>query len=74
MPRLTTTVDYAERDAAIAINTYTTVLRRPRVPDGPFGLQRRFALLGASPDGAGHSAPQPQAIVASQPARLIDCS
>ncbi|WP_027174166.1 hypothetical protein [Methylobacterium sp. 10] len=41
MPRLTTTVDYAERDAAIAINTYTTVLRRPRVPHELFATYWR---------------------------------
>ncbi len=41
MPRLTTTVDYAERDATIAINTYTTVLRRPRVPHELFATYWR---------------------------------
>ena len=41
MPRLNTTVDYAERDASIAINTYTTVLRRPRVPHELFATYWR---------------------------------
>jgi len=33
--------DYSERDAAIAINTYTTVLRRPRVPHELFATYWR---------------------------------
>lgn len=32
MPELATDKNYAERDAKIVINSYTTVLRRPRVP------------------------------------------
>lgn len=32
VPKLTTSVDYSDRDAAIAINSYTTVLRHPKVP------------------------------------------
>ena len=33
--------DQAARDAAIAINTYTTVLRRPQVPHAVFALYWR---------------------------------
>jgi hypothetical protein len=33
--------DYSERDATIAINTYTTVLRRPRVPHELFATYWR---------------------------------
>ncbi|WP_342148609.1 EthD domain-containing protein [Methylorubrum sp. SB2] len=41
MTKLTAAVDYSERDAAIAINTYTTVLRRPRVPHELFATYWR---------------------------------
>jgi len=33
--------DYAERDAAIAVNTYTTVLKRPQVPHEVFATYWR---------------------------------
>ncbi|GGE82634.1 EthD domain-containing protein [Sphingomonas prati] len=41
MPRVSITNDYAERDASIAINSYTTVLRRPRVPHEVFATYWR---------------------------------
>ena len=41
MPRLSTTDDYAARDAGIRINSYTTVLRRPRVPHEVFATYWR---------------------------------
>ncbi|MDQ0837336.1 hypothetical protein [Sphingomonas faeni] len=41
MPKVSTTTDYAERDASIVINSYTTVLRRPRVPHGVFATYWR---------------------------------
>ena len=41
MPKVSTTIDYAERDASIAINSYTTVLRRPRVPHDVFATYWR---------------------------------
>ncbi len=40
-PKLATTPDYAERDASIAINSYTTVLRRPKVPHELFATYWR---------------------------------
>ncbi|BCA61576.1 hypothetical protein HMP09_0810 [Sphingomonas sp. HMP9] len=41
MPKVSTTTDYAERDASIVINSYTTVLRRPRVPHEVFATYWR---------------------------------
>ncbi len=41
MPKVSTTADYAARDASIAINSYTTVLRRPRVPHDVFATYWR---------------------------------
>ena len=41
MPKPSTDVDYADRDAAIVINSYTTVLRRPRVPHELFATYWR---------------------------------
>lgn len=41
MPKASTTTDYAQRDASIVINSYTTVLRRPRVPHDVFATYWR---------------------------------
>lgn len=41
MPKVSLTTDYAARDASIAINSYTTVLRRPRVPHDVFATYWR---------------------------------
>ena len=41
MTRVSTATDYAARDAAIAINSYTTVLRRPQVPHELFATYWR---------------------------------
>lgn len=41
MPELSTATDFAARDAGIAINSYTTVLRRPRVPHELFATYWR---------------------------------
>jgi hypothetical protein len=41
VPKLTTSVDYSDRDAAIAINSYTTVLRHPKVPHELFATYWR---------------------------------
>jgi hypothetical protein len=41
LPKLTTSVDYSDRDAAIAINSYTTVLRHPKVPHELFATYWR---------------------------------
>ncbi len=41
MPKASTTTDYAQRDASIVINSYTTVLRRPRVPHEVFATYWR---------------------------------
>ncbi|MEG3084586.1 hypothetical protein U1707_13115 [Sphingomonas sp. PB2P12] len=41
MPIIDTARDYADRDAAIVINSYTTVLRRPRVPHEVFATYWR---------------------------------
>jgi hypothetical protein len=41
MPKVSTTTDYAARDDSIAINSYTTVLRRPRVPHDVFATYWR---------------------------------
>ncbi len=41
MPMLSTATDYAARDSDIAINSYTTVLRRPRVPHELFATYWR---------------------------------
>jgi hypothetical protein len=41
MPKVSTATDYAARDASIAINSYTTVLRRPRVPHDVFATYWR---------------------------------
>ncbi|GHH10043.1 hypothetical protein GCM10008023_07400 [Sphingomonas glacialis] len=41
MPKVSITTDYAARDAGIAINSYTTVLRRPRVPHDVFATYWR---------------------------------
>ena len=41
MPKISTTDYYAERDASIAINSYTTVLRRPSVPHEVFATYWR---------------------------------
>jgi len=41
MTKISKTDDYAERDAAIAINSYTTVLRRPNVPHEIFATYWR---------------------------------
>lgn len=41
MPKVSTKSDYAERDASIVINSYTTVLRRPRVPHEVFATYWR---------------------------------
>ena len=41
MPKVSTTNDYATRDAHITINSYTTVLRRPRVPHDVFATYWR---------------------------------
>ena len=41
MTKISTTNDYAERDAGIAINSYTTVLRRPSVPHDVFATYWR---------------------------------
>jgi hypothetical protein len=41
VPKASTATDYAARDAGIAINSYTTVLRRPRVPHDVFATYWR---------------------------------
>lgn len=41
MSKINTTTDYADRDASIVINSYTTVLRRPRVPHELFATYWR---------------------------------
>ncbi|MBO1078335.1 hypothetical protein [Roseomonas haemaphysalidis] len=41
MPRMPVAENYAERDGTIAINSYTTVLRRPRVPHELFATYWR---------------------------------
>ncbi|MEN2787290.1 hypothetical protein ACFOKI_05180 [Sphingomonas qilianensis] len=41
MSEVSITTDYADRDASIAINSYTTVLRRPRVPHEVFATYWR---------------------------------
>ena len=41
MSKISTGVDYGSRDAGIAINSYTTVLRRPRVPHELFATYWR---------------------------------
>src|SRR5471030_296843 len=41
MSKVSITTDYAARDASIAINSYTTVLRRPRVPHEVFATYWR---------------------------------
>jgi hypothetical protein len=41
LTKLSTTVDYAERDTPIVINSYTTVLRRPQVPHELFATYWR---------------------------------
>lgn len=41
MPELSTATDFAARDADIAINSYTTVLRHPRVPHELFATYWR---------------------------------
>ncbi|WP_010218091.1 EthD domain-containing protein [Sphingomonas sp. PAMC 26621] len=41
MPKISIDQDYAARDASIAINSYTTVLRRPRVPHELFATYWR---------------------------------
>jgi hypothetical protein len=41
MPKLSTAEDYAVRDARIVINSYTTVLRRPKVPHELFATYWR---------------------------------
>jgi len=41
MPKTSTEQNYAARDDSIAINTYTTVLRRPRVPHEVFATYWR---------------------------------
>ena len=41
MTKISITDDYAERDASIAINSYTTVLRRPSVPHEVFATYWR---------------------------------
>jgi EthD domain len=41
LPQISITTDYAARDASIAINSYTTVLRRPRVPHELFATYWR---------------------------------
>ncbi len=41
MPNVSTTTDYATRDNSITINSYTTVLRRPRVPHDVFATYWR---------------------------------
>jgi hypothetical protein len=41
MVKVSRATDYAERDASIAINSYTTVLRRPRVPHEVFATYWR---------------------------------
>ncbi|WP_076070735.1 hypothetical protein [Sphingomonas montana] len=41
MPKISTTTDYAARDVTIAINSYTTVLRRDRVPHDVFATYWR---------------------------------
>jgi hypothetical protein len=41
MSKVSITTDYAARDASIAINSYTTVLRRPRVPHDVFATYWR---------------------------------
>ena len=41
MPKVSTTTDYAGRDASVVINSYTTVLRRPRVPHEVFATYWR---------------------------------
>ena len=41
MPKVSITSDFAKRDAAIAINSYTTVLRRSRVPHEVFATYWR---------------------------------
>ncbi|MGJ7579847.1 hypothetical protein ACSFA3_06660 [Variovorax sp. RHLX14] len=41
MTELSTTTDYAQRDARIVINSYTTVLRRPQVPHELFATYWR---------------------------------
>lgn len=41
MSKITTTTDYADRDAPIVINSYTTVLRRPHVPHELFATYWR---------------------------------
>ena len=41
MVKVSGATDYADRDASIAINSYTTVLRRPRVPHEVFATYWR---------------------------------
>lgn len=41
MPKISIDQDYSARDASIAINSYTTVLRRPRVPHELFATYWR---------------------------------
>jgi hypothetical protein len=41
LPKITTSVDYSDRDAAIAINSYTTVLRHQKVPHELFATYWR---------------------------------
>ncbi|TPG54503.1 hypothetical protein [Sphingomonas glacialis] len=41
MSKVSITTDYAARDASIVINSYTTVLRRPRVPHDVFATYWR---------------------------------
>jgi hypothetical protein len=41
MPKVSSKSDFKERDGAIAINSYTTVLRRPRVPHEVFATYWR---------------------------------
>jgi len=41
MPKLATATNYAERDAGIVVNTYTTVLRHPKVPHELFSTYWR---------------------------------
>jgi hypothetical protein len=41
MPNLATTKNYGERDAQVVVNTYTTVLRHPKVPQELFATYWR---------------------------------
>ena len=41
MPKITTSVDYSNRDQPITINSYTTVLRHPKVPHELFATYWR---------------------------------